>query len=456
MIAAAALYKRKPKTFAEEGDDSGWDEQDEELAKGAPLESLGPENNLAPGDRPWWKYEEATNSPLVPSGDPDSYAKVDEDIPVEPEAAKGVSSKGAPISDAVANGDTTPDTAPAVPADRPMSTWERYRQAEAQMPVKTKAPWYQDLAARGLGFASGWVNAAGHLRNPINSQAAEEEIRHPGFAEKQQVFESGMNPIRAELAAEMGQREQELKAQDTAAQAQLRQAQATQAAGRGHWYEAQAGQKWQVDHQSGLIYNKDTGQAIPLPRTSDKAQTYNDVLKLTGDKTAALEAAFGVKGTITRPTSPMDEARAILLHPEQHPPDVVQRAQALVHPPKQFAPQRSGGAGPRPPGAASFGAAEGQRSAAYIKAESDYNRLMNAANANPNPAAQKVLREQAATNRARVKQLADEAFTRRVGALTGTQGGVAAPPNFLKFANGPNGRIGFNATTKQWEPAPAQ
>lgn len=354
-MTGATAYRRKPKSFAADGetappaDDSGWSEEDEELAKGAPLESLGPENNLAPGDRPWWQYQEVTNSPLVPKGDPEAISQVDKVEP--PEAAKGVSSKGAPISDAVANGDTTPVPSQDTPEPTPKSSaWYRYLQGVQNAPVEQKAPWYRDLAARGLGFATGWVNAAGHLRNPINPTGAEEEIRHPGFAENQQVYESQMGPVRAQLGAEMGQREAQLKNEDVASQAALRQAQATQASGRGHWYEAQAGQKWRIDDKAGVIYNQDTREVHPLPPpTIDPVQRYQAILAATHDEALAKYEAFDkYKAPAQKQLTPRQQAESTLLDPNAAP-DARSRAQNLIHPARQA---RATGAAPVTPDAA--------------------------------------------------------------------------------------------------------
>lgn len=329
-------YRRKPKTFAEDGDDpalygdSGWDEGDAELAKGAPLEALGPENNLPPEDAPWWRYGQVENSPIDTTG---SYAQVD-----APDGAKGISAKGAPLTDAALTGDTTPD---AVEQQQP-STWERYREAESHMPTMGHAPWYMDLASRAAGAAAGWTNAAGRIRNPIDVNAVREGVLHPGFARKEEEFQSGMAPIRAELAAEMGQREQSIKQLDMQSQAEQRHNQGQMAAARGHWYEAQAGQKWQVDHQAGVIYNKDTGQLSTLPNSNDPVAVYQQVLKLTGDKEAALTAAFPHARPTPQPKAlnPMQQAQDILLHPNQHAPEEVANATALTR--KQFAPPRAG------------------------------------------------------------------------------------------------------------------
>ena len=418
-------YKRK---FLADGDtpddDSGWDDQDEELARGFPLEPdiAAAPGSMGPDGLPWYAYRgQVADSPMPDQG---SYATVDE--PSEPEGAKGVSpSGGAPITDAIMNGDTTPEAGGKVaepvqpPTDGKPSFWERYRQGVEHTPVLTKAPWWRDLAARGMGAAAGWVNAAGHLRNPINAGAAEEEIRHPGFSQQQEVWESQMAPIRAGLSAEMGQREAQLKAQDTAAQAALRYGQADLAHQRGHFYQTSADGRWGIDDKAHIMFNWRTGESKPLP--DDPVQRYQAVLAATHDEVLAKEAGWpSYKAPpAARPVSPMDQARDILLHPDKHSPEEVQRAQALVHPPKQFAPPRGGSAGPRPPSGATFSAIEGQRTAAYTAAQARYERAMTAAGANPQA------RAQAQANLQAEKRLADEGYARRVAAATG---GAAPPP----------------------------
>lgn len=108
-----------------------------------------------------------------------------------------------------------------------------YRDQIRLYPEKTDPKWWQRLAGAAAGAGAGWSNAASRTRHPIDIGSLQENILHPGYAEKVQKWNSQFAPMQAAVnidasqrAAQLAQAKEQSAAGLQSAQAELAQARA--------------------------------------------------------------------------------------------------------------------------------------------------------------------------------------------------------------------------------------
>jgi hypothetical protein len=138
-------------------------------------------------------------------------------------------------------------TEPLAPLDNPLSDFspnvpnQTFVQQKAQnvadiantMPQRGTPKWWERLAAGAAGALSGISNAAGRIRQPINIAAEQENILHPGYANKLEQWRDRLIPAETALELAGQQVTAGQKAQEAAATVEHLKAEAQMALGQG-------------------------------------------------------------------------------------------------------------------------------------------------------------------------------------------------------------------------------
>ena len=138
--------------------------------------------------------------------------------------------------------------------------------AIGERPQMTKPKWWQNALGAVAGFGAGWSNAASRTKNPIDIGALEQNILHPGYAQKLAMWQSRIEPLQQQAQIEAGK--QQLETQE-----RFREAQKDYYRQHGlYWaHRAQVEQnQWKLDPKTGTVYNTITGERQSPPPTPQK------------------------------------------------------------------------------------------------------------------------------------------------------------------------------------------
>ena len=242
--------------------------------------------------KPWWLQDSGTNAPMSPDL---------RQAPPSPPLMGDAEAPDTPTSDAAQG----PQSAQGPPNQSKLDELNAEKLALLQgLPTKGHSPWWAQLAANAVGGLAGWSNAASRTAHPINIAATKEGLLHPIYNEQMIEAQSKLAPIDAQIEQVQGQNTNWWNTQGLKNEAAYKQAEQERATAQAKYYMDRSGNQWKMDPRSGVLYNTDSGATVQPQKTAQ--DTYNEVLKVTGNKDAATEAAYHVKLAAPKATNEIE------------------------------------------------------------------------------------------------------------------------------------------------------
>lgn len=219
----------------------------------------------------------------------------------------------------------------------------------AERPVLNKPKWWERAGAAALGAGAGWSNAASRTKQPIDIEAAGDNILHPGYQSKLAQWQSRMVPAQEQVKI-LGEQVGAQRAADVAeSQIEQRRAQAEAERKRGLYWDQLGNARMvevtpELSEASGGIFKP--GQQVPAATATELARiaagkyekpektiavTDTELAKRIGVKVGTLvpyslyQAGVNAANRPERNLNPSD----VLLHPKDFTPDQVKKAQEM-------------------------------------------------------------------------------------------------------------------------------
>lgn len=207
--------------------------------------------------------------------------------------------------------DATQKAASSRAPDRYSILADRLEAALNKQPVMKKPNWLERIGAAGAGAAAGWTNAAGRIKHPIDIQAMQQGILHPGYNASMEAWKSEIAPLEAQFGIEGQRQAAGLKGQQVYNETMLKAAESKAAMDKGQYWlhRAQTEQMRFTRLSNGAIFDKLTGEVKSGAPT--KRDLYEGLMAIPGmtAEMATYGAAnggtlSGYGSTLANPTKP--------------------------------------------------------------------------------------------------------------------------------------------------------